>query len=269
MTKGPDAFRTISEVSEQLNIPQHVLRFWETRFSQIRPLKRSGGRRFYRPDDIVLLAGIRHLLYGSGYTIRGVQRILKERGVAHVQQIGLRAGDGMLSEDMSALLVEQDQGLEFSPQADTLSDDGSYTLHENADDAFEGTHGAADDSPPVAEPPSTSEWQDDAFAREAAPADANDASDSSGWDDAKWSDETAPQAADTSFADPVINRYAPGPLSGRAERAGTPRAEAGENRIIRPQYRLTTDTREQLKTALEELRECRRLLHGALSHQND
>jgi len=86
--KGPDAFRTISEVAEDLDLPQHVLRFWETRFGQIKPLKRGGGRRYYRPDDVELLKGIRHLLYGQGYTIRGVQRILKSDGVRFVQSIG-------------------------------------------------------------------------------------------------------------------------------------------------------------------------------------
>lgn len=85
--KSPDAFRTISEVADDLDLPQHVLRFWETRFAQIRPLKRGGGRRYYRPDDIDLLRGIRHLLYGEGYTIKGVQRILKEQGVRFVMQV--------------------------------------------------------------------------------------------------------------------------------------------------------------------------------------
>lgn len=84
MRKSPDAFRTISEVAQELDLPQHVLRFWETRFSQIKPMKRGGGRRYYRPDDVELLRGIRHLLYGEGYTIKGVQRILKEQGVRHV-----------------------------------------------------------------------------------------------------------------------------------------------------------------------------------------
>jgi DNA-binding transcriptional MerR regulator len=88
MDKSPDAFRTISEVAEDLDLPQHVLRFWETRFSQIRPLKRGGGRRYYRPDDVDLLKGIRHLLYGQGYTIKGVQRILKSDGIRFVQSIG-------------------------------------------------------------------------------------------------------------------------------------------------------------------------------------
>jgi len=85
--KSPDAFRTISEVAEDLDLPQHVLRFWETRFSQIKPLKRGGGRRYYRPDDVELLKGIRYLLYGEGYTIKGVQRILKEQGPRFVMQV--------------------------------------------------------------------------------------------------------------------------------------------------------------------------------------
>ncbi|WP_020185138.1 MerR family transcriptional regulator [Methylopila sp. 73B] len=80
MEKGPEAFRTISEVAEELGVPQHVLRFWETRFPQIKPIKRGGGRRYYRPNDVDLLTGIKHLLYGEGYTIRGVQRILREQG---------------------------------------------------------------------------------------------------------------------------------------------------------------------------------------------
>ena len=88
MNKAPDAFRTISEVADELDLPQHVLRFWESRFPHIRPMKRGGGRRYYRPEDIDLLRGIRHLLYGDGYTIRGVQRILREQGVRTVQSVG-------------------------------------------------------------------------------------------------------------------------------------------------------------------------------------
>lgn len=90
--KAPDAYRTISEVADELDLPQHVLRFWETRFAQIRPLKRGGGRRYYRPEDIDLLRGIRHLLYGQGYTIRGVQRIIKESGVKAIQALGRGEG---------------------------------------------------------------------------------------------------------------------------------------------------------------------------------
>jgi DNA-binding transcriptional MerR regulator len=80
MDKSADAFRTISEVAGELDLPRHVLRFWETRFPQIKPLKRAGGRRYYRPRDIEVLRAIKHLLYGQGYTIKGVQRVLNERG---------------------------------------------------------------------------------------------------------------------------------------------------------------------------------------------
>lgn len=84
MDKAPDAFRTISEVAEWLETPAHVLRFWESRFTQIKPVKRAGGRRYYRPDDMALLGGIKHLLHDQGMTIRGVQKILSDQGVRHV-----------------------------------------------------------------------------------------------------------------------------------------------------------------------------------------
>ena len=79
-SKSPEAFRTISEVSKDLSSPQHVLRFWETKFVQIKPIKRGGGRRYYRPEDVKLLRGIKSLLYNDGYTIRGVQKVIKENG---------------------------------------------------------------------------------------------------------------------------------------------------------------------------------------------
>ena len=82
--KSPEAFRTISEVSKDLSLPQHVLRFWETKFSQIKPIKRGGGRRYYRPEDIELLKGIKNLLYNDGYTIRGVQKVIKESGARKI-----------------------------------------------------------------------------------------------------------------------------------------------------------------------------------------
>jgi DNA-binding transcriptional MerR regulator len=91
LEKSPDAFRTISEVAEELNVPQHVLRFWETKFTQIKPMKRAGGRRYYRPADVDLVRGIRTLLYGEGYTIRGVQRIFKEENANYV--VGVGRGD--------------------------------------------------------------------------------------------------------------------------------------------------------------------------------
>jgi DNA-binding transcriptional MerR regulator len=79
--KSATAFRTISEVATDLSVPSHVLRFWETKFSQVRPLKRGGGRRYYRPEDIALLRNIRSLLYDDGYTIKGVQKLLREGGI--------------------------------------------------------------------------------------------------------------------------------------------------------------------------------------------
>ena len=88
MSKTAEAFRTISEVADELEVPKHVLRFWEGRFPQIRPMKRGGGRRYYRPEDMVLLRGICHLLHAEGYTIKGVQKILREQGVDTVKRFG-------------------------------------------------------------------------------------------------------------------------------------------------------------------------------------
>ncbi len=103
--KSPDAFRTISEVADDLDLPQHVLRFWETRFPQIKPMKRGGGRRYYRPDDVELLKGIRHLLYDHGYTIKGVQKLLKTNGNRFV--VAIANGDVAA---MDALMAVSAQG---------------------------------------------------------------------------------------------------------------------------------------------------------------
>jgi DNA-binding transcriptional MerR regulator len=104
--KAPEAFRTISEVADDLDIPQHVLRFWESRFAQIKPMKRGGGRRYYRPDDVALLRGIRHLLYGQGYTIRGVQRILREQGIRYVQAVWEEGAEQPAPADEDAAVAE-------------------------------------------------------------------------------------------------------------------------------------------------------------------
>lgn len=124
MDKAPDAFRTISEVADDLDIPQHVLRFWETRFSQIKPMKRSGGRRYYRPDDVDLLRGIRRLLYGEGYTIRGVQRILKEHGIGSVQRLAdasAVASFGAIEEAVGQSILENED--DVAPPIDLDDDD--------------------------------------------------------------------------------------------------------------------------------------------------
>jgi DNA-binding transcriptional MerR regulator len=88
LSKTAEAFRTISEVADELAVPKHVLRFWEGRFPQIRPMKRGGGRRYYRPEDMALLRGVCHLLHAEGYTIKGVQKILREHGVDYVKRYG-------------------------------------------------------------------------------------------------------------------------------------------------------------------------------------
>ncbi len=139
MDKAPDAFRTISEVAQELDIPQHVLRFWETRFSQIKPMKRSGGRRYYRPDDVDLLKGIRRLLYGEGYTIRGVQRILKEHGVKSVQ--GLADGSaavsfGAIEDAIGASLVEPEDEAPIRGVTDADDDDYRGEEEEGIDFRF-------------------------------------------------------------------------------------------------------------------------------------
>jgi DNA-binding transcriptional MerR regulator len=130
LDKAPDAFRTISEVAEELDIPQHVLRFWETRFAQIKPMKRSGGRRYYRPDDVDLLKGIRRLLYGEGYTIRGVQRILKEHGIKSVQGLADQTSAvtfGAVEEAIGLSLQEPDEGeMPVAVGADDEDADADY-----------------------------------------------------------------------------------------------------------------------------------------------
>ena len=158
MDKAPDAFRTISEVAEDLDIPQHVLRFWETRFAQIKPMKRSGGRRYYRPDDVDLLKGIRRLLYGEGYTIRGVQRILKEHGIKSVQgladssaavsfgaieeAVGHSLAEGN-SEDFGVDMDAEDEGKAERPAAGGEDEDGiDFRFVETEEDILATFRGA-------------------------------------------------------------------------------------------------------------------------------
>ena len=101
MDKAPEAFRTISEVADELAVPKHVLRFWEAKFAQLKPMKRGGGRRYYRPEDVALLRGIRLLLYDDGYTIRGVQKILREHGPRFVMDVRRMAEEEEREEAMS------------------------------------------------------------------------------------------------------------------------------------------------------------------------
>lgn len=187
MDKAPGAFRTISEVADEIDVPQHVLRFWESRFTQIRPMKRGGGRRFYRPEDVDLLRGVRHLLYGEGYTIRGVQRILREQGVAFVQNVW-RAG---------------------AEQPPVQSDEDRF--EEDTDEAKETDVAPGPSSPFAAAP--TRERSDEA---------------------------RAPARREPTFASTAV---------------ATPKA-AG----------LDSEARGQLRTTLDELVECRRMLEAALTN---
>jgi DNA-binding transcriptional MerR regulator len=127
MEKSPDAYRTIREVADSLDLPQHVLRFWETRFPQIRPLKRAGGRRYYRPDDIERLRIIKRLLYDEGYTIKGVQKLFKEQGVQALSAVALSPVE------VASVAVPQAR-LEIEPGAREISsrslDDAHAALRE-------------------------------------------------------------------------------------------------------------------------------------------
>jgi DNA-binding transcriptional MerR regulator len=119
MDKSPDAFRTISEVAEDLDLPQHVLRFWETRFNQIKPMKRGGGRRYYRPQDVDLIKGIRHMLYDQGYTIKGVQKLLRDNGNQFLVAVG--SGDRAAVEAIAQR--KQAEIAPLTPAAQPRSDD--------------------------------------------------------------------------------------------------------------------------------------------------
>ena len=127
MSKSAEAFRTISEVADLLDTPTHVLRFWESRFVQIKPVKRAGGRRYYRPSDVALLAGIRKLLHDDGLTIRGVQKLLREQGVRHVASVGgfIPEDDAPAPRDRAATtdLPEPDDMLPTDPGDSLLAGD--------------------------------------------------------------------------------------------------------------------------------------------------
>ncbi|WP_379072128.1 MerR family transcriptional regulator [Mesorhizobium sp. UC22_110] len=146
MDKSPDAFRTISEVAEDLDLPQHVLRFWETRFNQIKPMKRGGGRRYYRPQDVELIKGIRHMLYDQGYTIKGVQKLLRENG----NQFLIAVGHGDVAAVEAIAQRRQAEEVPLTPAAQPRTDDemlvGQPTAKPNR--RFFGL-GKADDEGPV------------------------------------------------------------------------------------------------------------------------
>lgn len=128
MPKSPDAFRTISEVADWLDKPAHVLRFWESKFTQVKPVKRAGGRRYYRPDDMMLLGGIKKLLHDDGMTIKGVQKVLREQGIKYVTELSQPL------DEISAAAVDQPGGSD-----DRLDDHGPYAAFESAEETPEET----------------------------------------------------------------------------------------------------------------------------------
>jgi DNA-binding transcriptional MerR regulator len=225
--KDPDAFRTISEVADDLDIPQHVLRFWETRFGQIKPMKRGGGRRYYRPDDVDLLRGIRHLLYGEGYTIRGVQKLLKQRGVKFVQSVWLPGGAVALKEAAARGDVDEDQS-------------GDEQDAEGIIAQAEVVTASADAAPAQIEPSTVRAPAEPA----AAPA-------------SLMRSLATPLPLDKNRAEPPLAR----PLS-PALGSGAPTNPPVV--ASKPELPAKSDTRVALEGVLRELGECRKLLNAAL-----
>jgi DNA-binding transcriptional MerR regulator len=147
MEKSPDAFRTISEVADWLDVPTHVLRFWESRFSQVRPVKRAGGRRYYRPADMRLIGGIKRLLHDDGMTIRGVQKLLREEGVKHVSGFSQpldHEAQGAMELPSSRRALEDHEGELIEGETGSVVEFGSAGREAEAPDA-------AQDAPPVEE----------------------------------------------------------------------------------------------------------------------
>ncbi|WP_146345220.1 MerR family transcriptional regulator [Phaeobacter marinintestinus] len=168
MSKSPDAFRTISEVAEWLGIQTHVLRFWESKFTQVKPVKRAGGRRYYRPADMLLLGGIKKLLHDDGITIKGVQKVLREKGVGHVSELSQSIDDPSPEPvfDVDPVPIEDDSATiaPFSPTRSTtpseteeVDDDVQISMDlgqaaEPVDDTVVETVAAEPTGDPVAEP---------------------------------------------------------------------------------------------------------------------
>lgn len=207
MSKSPDAFRTISEVADWLGIQAHVLRFWESKFTQVKPVKRAGGRRYYRPSDMQLIGGIKKLLHDDGVTIKGVQKILREQGIGHVSDLSQPLEDGIEAiplpdqQDATVLRFRANETRAIEPVNGVGAADAPPDPHQTADpvadtDPEPATEAAPDDAPEAPQLP-----LDDAPAAEPEPdpgvaADAPDAADS---------DDPAPQ--DTRPVQPTLPSF--------------------------------------------------------------
>jgi DNA-binding transcriptional MerR regulator len=284
--KAPDAFRTISEVAADLNVPQHVLRFWESRFNEIKPMKRGGGRRYYRPEDVDLLRGIRHLLYGEGYTIRGVQRILKDQGLRYVQTVwqpGAAGGVAADSEDVDFAGDESDasgqsgrergRGLfgllpsligntnepldvKGSAKQEDQEEDEDYEEEESDEDADAEDETDEEDVDEEDEDDSEVGEDDDGDYDDSGEEDSDeeegDEDDDDDDDDADQDDD------DEEDKKPAISRQAPSKQAPRPlmlRRAAQP--IGGSLRAA-----ISIDDMRKLESALDELSECRKLLEA-------
>lgn len=271
MDKAPDAFRTISEVADDLDIPQHVLRFWETRFTQIKPMKRSGGRRYYRPDDVDLLRGIRRLLYGEGYTIRGVQRILKENGIKSVQ--GLVDGHAAPSfaprvqakrpvvdddheEEEAEDEAERDKDIEEEAEDEADAEAAEDEDEESDEDDGEESEGDEDEDEDDEEEEVAARRAPDIVApREPDPGTRREPPMTSA--SPRVEPQRTPSRANPVLANPVTAR--PEPAMSVPMQA--PRPAAVQNPRPNPQRRLE---RERLEAVLEELLAARQALDTAM-----
>jgi DNA-binding transcriptional MerR regulator len=273
--KAPDAFRTISEVAVDLNVPQHVLRFWESRFNEIKPMKRGGGRRYYRPDDVDLLRGIRHLLYGEGYTIRGVQRILKEQGLRYVQTIWQPGAAGAAapdSEDGDFAGEEPDppeqsgrergRGLfgllpslignandvpevKASAQKDQEEDEEGDVDEEEVDEEDEEGEGDSDDDAEVGEDEDGDyDEEDDEDDEDDEDEESEDEDDGDQDDDDDDEEEDEKSSKSKQAPRPLTLRQPAQPIGGSLRAA------------------ISIDDMRKLESALEELSECRKLLEA-------
>jgi DNA-binding transcriptional MerR regulator len=271
--KAPDAFRTISEVAADLNVPQHVLRFWESRFNEIKPMKRGGGRRYYRPDDVDLLRGIRHLLYGEGYTIRGVQRILKDQGLRYVQTVWQPGAAGAAAPESENADFGGEEG-ESPEQPGRERGRGLFgllpSLIGNANEVPVGKGSVAEEQ----------EEEDDEEADEDAETDEEESDDESDDDsdevsedeDSDYDEDDSDEESDEDEEDgdqdddddeeedkkPSRSKEAPRPLTLRRPA----RPLGGSLRAA-----ISFDDMRKLESALNELSECRKLLDATLDEK--
>jgi DNA-binding transcriptional MerR regulator len=279
--KAPDAFRTISEVAADLNVPQHVLRFWESRFNEIKPMKRGGGRRYYRPDDVDLLRGIRHLLYGEGYTIRGVQRILKDQGLRYVQTVWQPGAAGALAPESDDVDFSAEEGesagqpgrergrglfgllpslignandvpvgkglAEEQDEEEDESDDEAETDDDEADD--ESDDDSDDDSADVAED-EDGDYDEEESEDEESDDEESDEDEEDGDEDEDDEKDNKPSRSKPALPKPALRPLTlrrPAPPIGGSLRAA-----------------ISFDDMRKLEAALDELSECRRLIDATL-----